>query len=369
MVAMSIFKKVDIKSKIRNYSLLFVDDFMDGWDVLADKKLFLFIDKNVAKLYKNKLQGLLNDHPYLLVEATEKNKTFQNIDLLIKQLIDRKVRKNYVLVAIGGGIIQDIVGFIASILYRGIEWVFFPTTLLSQCDSCLGSKTSVNIDGYKNQVGNFYPPSQICIDTNFLETLSIDGIKSGIGEMLHFYFIAASLRIQDISENYEMLIKKRCLLKDYIEESLKIKKFVVESDEFDKGERNLFNYGHTFGHALESITNYILPHGQAVTIGMDISNYLSEKLGLIDKKLYLEMKKVLLKNWPEYNFSNVDLDSFFEYLQKDKKNINNEVTAILTEGPGKMLKRSFALTPDIRNTICLYFEQYDKDFTRLHSLM
>src|SRR5271157_5866279 len=142
----------------------------------------------------------------------------------------------------------DITAFVASILYRGLEWSFFPTTLLAQGDSCIGSKTSINLGDKKNLIGNFYPPSSIYIDTAFLESLETDDIKSGIGEMLHFYYYANSSYIDKLIGNYIHAISNRSTLIEYIRESLSIKKSVIEIDEFDKGERNKFNYGHTFGH-------------------------------------------------------------------------------------------------------------------------
>ena len=236
--------------------------------------------------------------------------------------------------AIGGGIIQDVTAFSASIIYRGIEWSFFPTTLLAQADSCIGSKTSINLGNKKNLIGNFYPPTEIYIDTAFLATLPEADILSGIGEMLHYYYYAASPFFEKIISKRPQLLSERRLLRDYIRESLQIKKGVIEIDEFDKGERNKFNYGHTFGHALETITDYGIKHGQAVTVGMDIANYLSVRMRLMGQALFDTLHAKLAVNFPGYNFSKCNMEAYFDALAKDKKNIGSNLGCILSEGPG-----------------------------------
>ena len=247
---------------------------------------FFIIDSNVYKLYFENNIFDKSAKNFLIIKASELNKSIDKCMEIIEILVEKKIRHNQRMVAIGGGIIQDITSFTASIYLRGIEWSFFPTTLLAQADSCIGGKTSINLGTLKNIVGNFNPPVKIYLDIDFLATLSKEDIKSGIGEILHFYYYSNSPYIKEIANTYDdLIINPKSLLK-YINESLMIKKTVIETDEFDKSERNKFNYGHTFGHAIETSSNYVIKHGQAVTVGMDIANYISYYLGLIDLDEY-----------------------------------------------------------------------------------
>lgn len=344
-----------ICSKFKEYAVNFVDDFTVPLKRETDDGAFIIIDRNVFDLYRVRLDGAVKEERYMIVEANETNKTLEKCKDIIETLVEKKVRRNQKLIAVGGGVIQDITAFVASILYRGIEWSFFPTTLLAQGDSCIGSKTSINLGDKKNLIGNFYPPSSIYIDTAFLASLETDDIKSGIGEMLHFYFYANSPCIDKLIGNYAQAISNRSVLVEYIRESLAIKKSVIEVDEFDKGERNKFNYGHTFGHALETITDYGIKHGQAVTVGMDIANYLSVRLGLLDQTMFAEMHEKLSVNFPSYDLSRCDIKLYFNALSKDKKNIGNNLGCILSEGPGRLVRQQVLFDDTLKDIIRTYF--------------
>lgn len=327
-----------IKSSIRNYSVRFVDDFSRALtgEMLANS--FPVIDRNVFELYRGKLQGIAWQKRPLVVEAIETHKTLEYVRIVIGQLMDQGAKRNHRLIAIGGGIIQDIVGFVSSILFRGVEWVFCPTTLLAQSDSCIGSKTSINVGDFKNQLGTFCPPTQIVLDTGFLKTLAIADVKSGLGEIIKVHFLDGEESLEHLASSYEPALSDPAVMKDLLTRSLIIKKGFIEKDEFDKDYRNLLNYGHTFGHAIESMTSYRVPHGQAVTIGMDIANYISLRRGALTQASYDRMKEVLLKNYPDYSISRPQTTAFLAALAKDKKNVDDNLTAILTEGPGRMQK-------------------------------
>lgn len=346
-----------IHSKFKDYPVHFVNDFSDTLKDELKSGAFVIIDKNVYELYKPRIEQILVDGRFLLLEANENNKTLDKCKEIIELLVEKKVRRNQKLIALGGGVIQDVTAFVASILYRGLDWLFFPTTLLAQGDSCIGSKTSINLADKKNLIGNFYPPSKIYINTAFLDSLATDDIKSGIGEMLHFYFYANSPFIEKLVQNYAQIISNRAMLIEYIRESLAIKKSVIEVDEFDKGERNKFNYGHTFGHAIETITDYGIKHGQAVTVGMDIANYLSVRLGLLEEKTFNEMHEKLSINFPSYDFSVCDMMSYFNALTKDKKNLGNNLGCILSEGPGHLVRKQIPFDDGLKNMLKTYFTE------------
>lgn len=322
-----------VKSSIRDYSVIFVDDFCVPLAVDSLGTPFFLIDKCVSELYSEKLQSVLQKR-HLIIEAIETNKTLDYIKFVVRFLLANDINRNDRLVAIGGGIVQDITGFVSSILFRGIEWVFYPTTLLAQCDSCIGSKTSINIDEFKNQLGTFYPPQRVVLDINFLKTLSLTDIKSGLGEIIKVHLLDGPDSLEYISSHYNQSALDS--LKELIIRSLTIKRNIIQKDEFDRDYRNILNYGHTFGHAIESATDYNVCHGQAVTIGMDMANYISLKLGLLPQKWYDLMGRVLRKNYPDVQLEQAG--QIMTALAKDKKRVDQNVELILTKGPGKMLK-------------------------------
>lgn len=346
---------LSIKSLFRNYDVHFVGDFTLPLQGLVDQHAFFVIDSIIWEIYKENLKDVIPAGRILIVEADEDNKSLDKCGEIIETLVDRQVRRNEKLVAIGGGIIQDLTAFSASIIYRGIEWFFFPTTLLAQADSCIGSKTSINLGGKKNLIGNFYPPSNVLIDTTFLESLSVDDIKSGIGEILHYYIYAASPFFDELVSDYAIIIRDRNLLMKHIRESLNIKKAVIEIDEFDRSERNKFNYGHTFGHAIESITDYAINHGQAVTIGMDLANYVSMKMGFMSPDIFHNIHSKLSSNFPDYDWNKINLDRYLAFLSKDKKNIGDNVGCILSQGRGILIKQQLPMDNHFRGVIHTYF--------------
>ncbi len=349
------FDSLAVQSLFRNYEVHFSSDFTQPLKELVAQRAFFIIDAVIWDLYHEKLKDLIPETSFFIVEAAERNKSLDKCREIIEILVGKGVRRNEKLVAIGGGIVQDVTAFSASITYRGLEWCFFPTTLLAQADSCIGGKTSINLGDKKNLIGNFHPPARIYIDTAFLDTLSLDDIKSGVGEIIHYYIYAASNLFADLMSNYNRIIGDRYLLLKYIRESLQIKKTVIEKDEFDRGERNKFNYGHTFGHALESVTDYRIKHGQAVTVGMDMANYLSMEMGFMKPATFQDIRTELLINFPEYPWRTIDVDRYFHFLAKDKKNVGNNVGCILAKDHGLLFKEQLPANDQFRELIKDYF--------------
>ena len=177
--------KLEIKSNIRNYEVLFEKDYEFIKDLINIKNSIFIIDNNVYELYKDKFRDIQNNNLFLF-NAIEENKTFDYVKEIYDFLIKKSVKRNLTIISIGGGITQDITGFVASTLYRRVNWIFIPTTFLAITDSCIGSKTSVNYDKYKNIMGTFYPPQKIYINTDFLNTLKELDFYSGIGESIKF---------------------------------------------------------------------------------------------------------------------------------------------------------------------------------------
>ena len=341
-----------VKSKINDsYNIFFINNIKH--DFFDDNSIFI-IDRKVFNLYEHEFSSIILNFRYLLIDCNEENKTIDYSQNVINSLLSIKIRRNDRLIAFGGGITQDIVAFIASIIFRGIKWVFFPTTLLAQCDSCIGSKSSINFESYKNLIGTFKPPSDVFIYNKFLNSLTDSEIKSGIGEMFHYFLTDGTKLANELSLNYQKLFTNRDKLFYFIYNSLIIKKKIIEIDEFDDSIRHIFNYGHTFGHALEAITNYSIPHGQAITLGLDIANYISCKMNIISKEDFDVMHTMLFNNLPIYEFTSNNIDEYFLALSKDKKNEGNKLGCILPTRPGHVKKFFISLDESLKSVILDY---------------
>ncbi len=354
------FDSFSVKSNIRgNYRVNFISNLSDQIQQIAKVKDVIFIiDEKLISLFKAELEALTAESRFVCISCSEENKTVNYSQDVIRDLIELNVRKNDSLVAIGGGITQDIVAFISSILFRGVDWKYFPTTLLAQCDSCIGSKSSINFDQFKNLIGTFNPPSEIFIYSGFLNTLSESEIRSGIGEMLHYYFTEGIELAQEVSDRFEVMLTDRDALPYFISNSLRIKKKVIELDEFDTGLRHIFNFGHTFGHAIEAIINYAIPHGQAISIGMDLANFIALSKGLIAQSEFDKMHSILIKNIPPFRFTPEIMAAYLKALSKDKKNKGNQLGCILLSGPGKASKVYIEMDEKLSSLILDYSEKY-----------
>ena len=327
-----------VKSSIHDYEVQFIGDLQATLESQLKEGDFFMIDNKVKELYEKELSSTLKKVQFIGIDATEPQKSYQGIIPLIQALIDKGFRKNHRLIAIGGGITQDVTAFIAAIMYRGVKWIFFPTTLLAQGDSCIGSKTSINFGDYKNQIGGFYPPNAIFIFPSFIDTLTLAEMKSGLGEMLHYFIIAGKKDFEMYKNLYLKAFNDKNALSKIIARSLEIKKKYIEVDEFDQNVRQAFNYGHSFGHAIESLTHYRVPHGVAVCFGMDMANYISVKMGLIEEVIRNEIREIINPIIEGYNINDIDIIRFMQTLSKDKKNVGTKLGLILNKGYGNIFK-------------------------------
>jgi 3-dehydroquinate synthase len=346
----------NVKSSVHDYSVTFTENFSADLKEQLQEGDVVIIDGNVKSLYKTQLEPILTGIKHITIEATETQKSYRGLIPIIEDLIENGFRKNHRLVAIGGGITQDVTAFTASIMYRGVSWLFFPTTLLAQGDSCIGSKTSINFGKFKNQVGGFYPPNHIFIDPTFLNTLSPLDFKSGLGEMAHYFVVAGEEDFNRYKREYPETFKDRKVLAGLIARSLEIKKSYIEIDEFDRKERQVFNYGHSFGHAIESLTDYRIPHGIAVSYGMDMANFISVKLGYIPESIRFHIRGLLEQIWEGTTINDISIEKFKAALSKDKKNVGTELRLILNKGIGKIFKTGMKLDEQFSRWLHEYFE-------------
>jgi 3-dehydroquinate synthase len=319
---------------------------------LPEKNYHIIIDRRVAELYSDELKPILDHSSVLQIEAFERNKSLEIMPNYVAHLVNRQIRRNDILIAIGGGIIQDITCFLAATLLRGVDWYFYPTTLLAQADSCIGSKSSINCGDSKNLLGTFTPPNRVIIGRNFLKTLDNRDVRSGVGEMLKVHGIAGIEAFDKIATEYDKLLVDAKTMQFFIRRSLDIKKEYIEIDEFDRGPRNIFNYGHSLGHAIEAATNFYIPHGIAVTIGLDMANWLSPQIGEGDVRNYNRMHNTLFSNYRGFEDVNIPIDLFMSALEKDKKNIGKgEVTLILPDAQAKIRKGRYINNKTLK-TLC-----------------
>ena len=346
-----------VRSMFREYRIEFGDDAVRVVRPQLDpEKTFVVCDAKVHTLYAEYIAPLLCQGRHMLIAPSEESKTIDKAQEIIEAMVAAGVRRDYTVLAIGGGITQDVTAFAASILYRGIAWAYIPTTLLAQTDSCLGSKTSINVKDKKNLAGNFWPPTFAVIDPRFLNTLPEHDVRSGIGEILHFYMYADSPKLVPLLTGISGFLADRGTLRPFINEALSIKKAVAELDEFDQHERHKFNFGHTFGHALESTTDYAIPHGLAVMVGIDIACFVSWRLGLMPTELFEWLHPLFAHNFPARSFTMDQFDRYCQYLTKDKKNIGRDVGCILAERPGALVSKRLPLDDGLRDLLREYFE-------------
>lgn len=346
-----------VKSIIHDYKVDFISDFKKTLLAELLEGDFIIVDNKIRDLYSEDLKSTLGKYRFIGVDANERNKSYQGVMPVIQNLIQNGFRKNHRLIAIGGGITQDITAFISSIMYRGVSWIFFPTSLLAQGDSCIGSKTSINFGEYKNQVGGFYPPNKIFINPEFLDTLSNPELKSGLGEMLHYFIVSSKDDFELYRSLYHDALKNKEVLSKIIARSLEIKKGYIEVDEFDQNIRQVFNYGHSFGHAIESLTDYRVPHGIAVGFGMDMANFISVKLGFISDDIRKEIKQVIDPITQEYSIKDLNQELFLKALSKDKKNIGTKLGLILNKGYGHIFKNVMDADEEFKAWIAEYFSK------------
>jgi 3-dehydroquinate synthase len=330
-----------IKSHAHDYT---VEPFPDLPGALASiagrERAIYLVDEAVATLHGPALVSVPRERT-LRVRASEGQKSYDALTPLFLDLLKRGLKRDGVLVVIGGGVLQDIGCFIAAVLFRGLRWELIPTTLLAQADSCIGSKSSLNIGPYKNQIGTFYPPHRVLLVCSTLTTLPWDEIRSGLGEVIKLQLVHGDAGFRELMADLATFTGQHAVLSKWVARSMAVKQPFIEQDEHDRSIRNLLNYGHTFGHAYESATHYGIPHGIAVILGMLTATYLSARLELVPSAHYQELRK-LLAPWHQPHGATLKAApraSIFQAIRHDKKNTGIAVNCILTHGPGRMEKR------------------------------
>ena len=314
----------------------------------AEGRSWILVDQALADLHGPALAGAFPGSRLLALPAFEENKSFERTAPIFTWLLSTGFRRDSILVAFGGGIIQDIAAFVATIIMRGATWRLIPSTLLAQCDSCIGAKSSINIDQFKNQLGSFHAPADIYIIPDLLRSLPERALRSGFGEIVKFHLLDGPASWERIRTNLDWNDHDR--LSELICTSLRIKQRYIEIDEFDRGVRNLLNYGHTFGHAFESASNFEIPHGLAVAMGITAATYISAQLRMTETAHYKQVERTLQSLYHDctQHLKNASMERILAAMGTDKKNIGGATYVILTRGPGKMEKTKVDLQQEIQ---------------------
>ena len=331
---------VDLKE--RNYPIIIEKGIINRVaeevsKVYKGRRVFIVTDENVNKYYGDKVVASLKDKDFevklLSLEPGEKTKSFNILPNVYDALLDFNLTRIDLIIALGGGVIGDLTGFVASTYLRGIDFIQIPTSLLAQVDSSVGGKVAVDLERGKNLVGSFYHPKCVLIDPEVLNTLDKRFFIDGMGEVIKYGCIkdSAFFILLEKMENYQQLI-------DYMEEVIHgccdIKRAVVENDEKDKGERMLLNFGHTLAHAIEQHYNYEkYSHGEAVAIGMYEITKISEEKGLTKKGTAERIKSILVKYSLPYEMD-VNLKELLQAINLDKKKMGNDLNLIILKEIG-----------------------------------
>ena len=328
-----------IHSKFKDYDVRMEKDLSFFQSLFHTPHTEFVIDSEIYRLYRPCFEDIPAQRLFLL-EATEEHKIVDTALEICEKMTDIPAKRNSHLVSVGGGIVQDVTGFVANILYRGIPWTFVPTTLLAACDSCIGGKTSLNYKKFKNLLGTFYPPDTIHISPAFFQTLSQRDYESGLGEVIKFNIMAGQDGLRNVETHIDALLARddSCLDR-FVTSSLAFKKEFIEIDEFDRGERIKLNFAHTFGHAIESVTQYRIPHGTAVAIGMIMANRIAEQRGMLSNDVARRSERVLLRViHTDVDLREYSLEQFVGAMRKDKKQTGTNLTAVLMTDTAKDLR-------------------------------
>ena len=314
---------------------------------LINKRVFVITSNKVIKIYKKKLLRILKKNNieafFIVLKDGEDQKNIDTISKISNTLLKKGIDRNDSIIAFGGGVIGDIAGFVSSITLRGMQLVQIPTTLLSQVDSSVGGKTGVNTSQGKNLIGTFFQPKVVIIDISFLSSLPRRELLSGYAEILKYGLIMDFNFYKWLEFNGKKVtnLNKKSLIQA-IYNSCKNKAKIVNEDEKERNVRALLNFGHTFGHAIESINKYKknINHGEAVSIGMVFALKLSQKLNLLNvktvEKIIKHFKDVGLPTILPRSFrKRVTLKKFLSVMKKDKKVKRGRVNLILLKKIGK----------------------------------
>jgi len=357
-------QRVNIDLGQRSYAIAIGSGLLDAgatWaDVPRTASALIVTNTTVAPLYLQRLQAALQPrhklvHTVVLPDG-EAHKNWQTLNMIFDALLEKECDRKTVLYALGGGVVGDMTGFAAASYMRGVPFVQVPTTLLAQVDSSVGGKTAINHPLGKNMIGAFYQPLLVVCDLDTLKTLPARELSAGLAEIIKYGPIADMGFLDWIESNLDALLAREpAALAHAVKRSCEIKAWVVGQDERESGLRAILNFGHTFGHAIESGLGYgEWLHGEAVGCGMVMAAHLSQRLGLIDMALVERLTSVISKAGLPVKGPQLGADRYLERMRVDKKTDAGELRFVLIDKPGSAVMRGapLAVVRDVIEQCC-----------------
>ena len=357
-------KKMVIQSLQGAYDVTFFDslEFLQDSSQKPTGDYYVIIDKIVKDLYGKKLEPLLK-YPSYEIEATENSKTLTGVSDFSSWLISQGATKSSTILAIGGGIIQDIATFTAHIYKRGINWEYLPTTLLSQSDSCIGAKCGINLMPYKNQIGVMHSPKRVWIVSEFLTTLDKQVFVSGYGEILKLSLTPPANFYEEFCQHLDQYGFAPNAVLPILRKSLMAKQQIIEVDEYESDLRRILNYGHSFGHALESISKNNVNHGLAVVFGIDLINYLAYTWGVLSEKVFKEIRNTISTYFPtDFLPADITAEKLVSTLKTDKKVSSGKINFAVLNTNFKLVIMPKSIDDELEKSVRRYL-QHETIFT------
>lgn len=308
----------------------------------ANKKICIISDSTVSSIYKDELMDILkpvckNIYSYSF-SSGEAQKNLSTVNDIYRFLIEQQFDRKDMLLALGGGVVGDITGFVAATYLRGIDYIQVPTTLLSQVDSSIGGKTGVDFEQYKNMVGAFKMPRLVYINIHTLSTLDDRQFYNGFAEAMKHGLIKDAMYYEWLISNmYEICDREEEVLEELVYRSCQIKKAIVEKDPLEQGDRALLNFGHTIGHAIEKYKNFNLMHGECVALGCIAAAYISWKKELLSMEEYYEVRDMFVPFNLPISVEDLDTDEIIKITKSDKKMEQGALKFILLKKIGKAI--------------------------------
>jgi len=362
--------EVNVKNGI-NYDIV----YECGFDALkeelyrlefTEKKVCIVTDSIVEPLYAEEVKKVLEDAGNKVIlfvfPSGEENKNLDIIQDLLEKLIDEHFERKDFLVALGGGVTGDMAGFAAATYLRGIDFIQIPTTLLAMVDSSVGGKTGVDFRRFKNMVGAFHMPRLVYMNLNVLSTLDERQFYSGFAESMKSALIKdAHFYEWQIENMYEICDREPETLKELVYRSCDIKRFIVEKDPTEKGDRALLNLGHTIGHAIEKYKNFNMTHGECVALGCIAAAYISWKREMLSMEEYYEIRDMFVPFNLPISIDDVDIEEVLAYTKSDKKMENNQIKFVLLKKIGKAVVDKTVSDDEIRAALkeIVYVEDFE----------
>jgi 3-dehydroquinate synthase len=308
-----------------------VSDVVAALEAVAEP--FLIVDERVLALYGDAFAPLAAV-PRHVMPAVETEKTLQGVERALLALQAAGGNKRTTIAAVGGGIVQDVATLGAHLWYRGVPYVYVPTTLLAMADSCIGAKSAVNLGAFKNQIGTFQSPRRVLVCERFADTLAPDDVRSGYGEILKLAIVESAAAFAQLRDDVSAGGFGGPSLGAHVRASLATKRRIIELDEHERDLRRILNYGHTFGHALEAVTENAVPHGLAVAWGVDVANFVAWRRGLLERAVYERVHAFIARFFAYRPARRYDAAALVEAMGRDKKAAGGSVALILAHDLG-----------------------------------